>query len=77
MVKVKYFSLPNIIADKAVIPELLQDQVTPDKIAMLINQFLSQPQTELNQAFQNIHHILKQDAGKQAAQAVSELIHAN
>ncbi|KMT65547.1 lipid-A-disaccharide synthase [Catenovulum maritimum] len=77
MVKVKYFSLPNIIADKAVIPELLQDQVTGEAIATQIQKFLSIEQAQLNTEFLNIHHILRQDAGKQAALAVSKLIHAN
>ncbi len=30
---VKYFSLVNLIADQKVIPELLQDEVTPERIA--------------------------------------------
>jgi lipid-A-disaccharide synthase len=33
VVKVPFVSLPNIIAGKEVVPELLQDEVTPEKIA--------------------------------------------
>lgn len=32
-VKVKFFSLPNILADKQILPELLQDQVNGENIA--------------------------------------------
>lgn len=77
MVNVKYFSLPNIIADKAVIPELLQKQVQAEKIAEMIIGYLNTPQTDVMNDYQNIHQILKQNAGKQAAIAISELIHAN
>jgi len=33
LVKLQWFSLVNLIADKTVIPELLQDEVTPENIA--------------------------------------------
>ena len=32
-VKVKFFSLPNILADEKILPELLQDEVNGEKIA--------------------------------------------
>lgn len=32
-VKIKYFSLPNILADKNILPELLQDEVNGENIA--------------------------------------------
>lgn len=34
-VKIKYFSLPNILVDKQVLPELLQDEVNGENIARL------------------------------------------
>ena len=33
--KIKYFSLPNILVDKQVLPELLQDEVNGENIARL------------------------------------------
>ena len=33
LVDIKYFSLPNILADKKILPELLQNAVTPEKIS--------------------------------------------
>ena len=32
LVDIKFFSLPNILADEKILPELLQDEVTPEKI---------------------------------------------
>lgn len=33
LVDIKYFSLPNILADEKILPELLQNDVTPQKIS--------------------------------------------
>lgn len=33
LVNIKYFSLPNILADEKILPELLQNEVTPEKIS--------------------------------------------
>ncbi len=40
LVNLSHVGLPNIIAGKEVIPELLQDQVTPDRIAELVQRFI-------------------------------------
>ncbi|MFD2165857.1 lipid-A-disaccharide synthase [Thalassotalea euphylliae] len=74
LVKLKYFSLPNLLADKELVPELLQHDVTAESLVPLLKERLYQDQSALNDAFTNIHHMLKQDASEQAAIAVSELI---
>ncbi|MBO9492156.1 lipid-A-disaccharide synthase [Endozoicomonas sp. G2_1] len=74
MVKLKWFSLPNLLANKELVPELLQDQVTAENLAPLVSERLYQQQTELEQAFTDIHLTLKQDASEQAARAVQALI---
>ncbi|WP_448211087.1 lipid-A-disaccharide synthase [Colwellia sp. MEBiC06753] len=74
LVKLKYFSLPNLLADKELAPELLQDEVTVENIVPLLKERLYHDQSALNQAFTDIHLALKQDASKQAAKAVIELI---
>ena len=40
---IKYFSLVNLIADRKIIPELLQDEVTPEAIAAELQQLLDNP----------------------------------
>ena len=40
LVDIKYFSLPNILADEKILPELLQNDVTPEKIASEVNKIL-------------------------------------
>lgn len=40
LVKLRHFSLINLIADREVVPELLQDQVDPEHIAALLQRLL-------------------------------------
>jgi lipid-A-disaccharide synthase len=73
-VKLKWFSLPNLLANKALVPELLQSDVTPENISPLIIERLYQDQSALNDEFINIHQTLKQNANEKAAAAVAELL---
>lgn len=73
-VKLKWFSLPNLLANKSLVPELLQGAVTVDNILPLVVERLFQDQSALNDEFTNIHLTLKQNASKQAAKAVIDLL---
>ena len=42
--KVKYFSLPNILLNEAAQPELLQDEVNPKRIVREARRFWQEPQ---------------------------------
>ncbi|XPF96474.1 lipid-A-disaccharide synthase [Colwellia sp. RE-S-Sl-9] len=74
LVKLKWFSLPNLLANETLVPELLQDEVVPEKIVPLLQQFLNEDQSNLNEKFMKIHQSLKQDASEKAAQAIIGLI---
>ena len=74
MIKLEWFSLPNLLVKKSLIPELLQEQVTPDNLAIQVEPLLYDAQDELVQEFTNIHVMLKQDASKKAADAVEKLL---
>lgn len=74
LVKLKWFSLPNLLANTNLVPELLQSEVTPDNIVPLITQRLYEDQSALNASYLTIHQQLKRDASKQAAQAVVDLL---
>lgn len=73
MVKLRWFSLPNLLANKSLVPELLQSEVSVDNIVPLIKERLYQDQSELNQEFEEIHKSLKQNASEEAAKVVSEV----
>ncbi|WP_343816798.1 lipid-A-disaccharide synthase [Colwellia asteriadis] len=73
LVKLKWFSLPNLLANKTLVPELLQSEVIPDNIVPLVTERLYEDQSALNESYLNIHQQLRCDASKQAAQAVINL----
>ncbi|MDN4500943.1 lipid-A-disaccharide synthase [Alteromonadaceae bacterium BrNp21-10] len=74
MFKAKFFSLPNLLADKALVPELLQEQVTPENIASTLLPLLRNTDLAMLEEFSALHQQLKCQADQQAAVAISKLI---
>jgi lipid-A-disaccharide synthase len=73
-VKLKWFSLPNLLANKTLVPELLQDDACSEQIVPLVKERLYNDQTQLNDSFMKMHLALKCNASKQAANAVINLL---
>lgn len=67
-----YFGLPNILAGKFVVPELLQNDATPENLAQaLLNWFFNkQAVAELEAVFTEMHSSLRQNNAHKAAQAI-------
>ena len=67
-----YVGLPNILAGKFVVPELLQNDATPQKLADAVSLLLVDKARikEIEQEFTSIHKSLKQDSAKKAAAVV-------
>lgn len=67
-----YFGLPNILAGKFVVPELFQDDATPENLAQALLNWLSNQQavTELEAIFTDMHTTLRQGNAHKAAQAI-------
>lgn len=78
LLKSRYVSLPNVLADAPLIPELLQHDCIPEKLAAACLRWFGQPQTvdALLPRFEDIHRQLRCDASARAAEAVAELIAA-
>ncbi|UIP28519.1 lipid-A-disaccharide synthase [Photobacterium sp. TLY01] len=74
MLKTKYVSLPNILADRELVPELLQDECVPEKLAAAVAQSLTADNHALMAEFTRLHQLIRCDADKQAAEAVLRLI---
>jgi len=72
LVKSRYFALPNILSSEAVVPELLQHEVTGQRIANEVTHWLDQPQlcADLKQRFDLLHEQLKINAAASAARVV-------
>ena len=72
-----YVGLPNILAGKFLVPELLQHDATPQKLADAVASLLSDDAylKEINQEFTTIHHNLRQNSAKKAAEVVLSYLH--
>ncbi|WP_394522516.1 lipid-A-disaccharide synthase [Pseudomonas protegens] len=73
MVKSPYISLPNLLAQRLLVPELLQDDATADALAQTLSPLIEGGE-EQTRGFDEIHRTLRRDASNQAAQAVLGLI---
>ncbi|WP_414705632.1 lipid-A-disaccharide synthase [Pseudomonas sp.] len=75
MVKSPYVSLPNLLAQRLLVPELLQDAATPEALAQTLLPLLDNGDAQ-TAGFDEIHRTLRRDASNQAADAVLNLIGA-
>ena len=74
LVTTDYFALPNILSQKPLVPEYIQDAATPEVLADAMMALLKQPNNELTAAFDEIHQGLRKNSGEVAAQAIAKLI---
>lgn len=74
LIKTPYVSLPNILAGKAIVPELLQHNCTPENIANHVIPLLESDNTELKATFLSLHKQIRCNADEQAAQAVLDVL---
>ena len=73
MVKSPYISLPNLLAQRLLVPELLQDDATVEALAQTLSPLIEGGE-EQTRGFDEIHRTLRLDASNQAADAVLNLI---
>jgi lipid-A-disaccharide synthase len=71
-----YVGLPNILAGRFVVPELLQDDANPDKLAETILNLVNNEAllNDIRTEFTNMHEVLRQNNEDKAAQAVLEYL---
>jgi lipid-A-disaccharide synthase len=75
LVKTEFFSQPNLLAGRQLVPEFFQEQVRPDVLGPALLEQLDRPdRAELVAAFGEIHRVLRRDASARAAEAVLELL---
>jgi lipid-A-disaccharide synthase len=73
LVKSPYVSLPNLLAQRLLVPELLQDDATAEALAQQLLPLLDDGLAQ-TAGFDEIHRTLRRDASNQAAEAVLNLI---
>ncbi len=74
MVKVRHFSLPNLLSGEELVPEFLQGEVTGARLAAAISALLQSPQRQeaLRARFAEMHGDLRRGASEMAAHATLE-----
>lgn len=73
LVNSPYISLPNLLAGRLLVPELIQDAATPEALAATLTPLLDDGSVQ-TEPFDAIHRALRQDASAQAAEAVLALM---
>jgi len=75
LVKIKQVSLPNILSGEKLIPEYIQYEAKPEKIANSVEYYFEHPEhvKELQERFTEIHRTLKCNAAESAARAIHDL----
>ena len=71
-----YVGLPNILCGEFVVPELLQDDATPQTLTKALQEWLDHPAkvAELKARFAQMHEALRRPTGLLVAQAVAQTI---
>ena len=73
---VDLYALPNILAGRRLVPELIQSRATPVNLAEAVEFYLAHPDKvkSVRSALGEIHHSLRQHADERAAEAVLKLL---
>lgn len=76
LVKLDHFSLPNLLAGEALVPEFFQQAVQPAALADALQAALVDHarRTELQRRFRTLHLALRRDGAARAAAVVHELL---
>ena len=83
LVKTKYVSLPNLLADEMLVPELIQEDCNPTNLAEKLSLYLSEDKSAVQnrhvllQRFAELHQMIQCNADQQAAQAVIDLLESS
>ena len=72
MAYLPWVGLPNILCNESVVPELLQDDATPEALAEALDRWLNDPDAcaQVAQRFDALHRQLRQNTAEKAAAAI-------
>jgi lipid-A-disaccharide synthase len=79
LLKVPYIGLPNLLLEKKIVPEYIQNSVTPSALNKEIDIFLNAPKSyhDMEEDFDGIHKLLRGGASDKAAVAIKNLMNKN
>lgn len=72
MLKIDRFALPNLLSDRQMVPEILQDDISPEALGSAVLGWLDDTgrRARLMQDFGGIRDLLRQDADQRAAESI-------
>jgi lipid-A-disaccharide synthase len=78
LVKVDYYTLPNLLTDSPLVPEFIQRGVDPATLAGAVGELLDDPERRrmIQREFAKLRTKLALNADQRAADAVIELAHS-
>lgn len=76
LVKMAYIGLPNLLAQEALVPELIQQAAHPQAIAQCLFDYLDYPDKvlALQDRFTTLHQQLRMNSAQRAAQAIAAML---
>jgi len=76
LLKVPYFSLPNLLAQELLVEELVQEQVVPEQLVPRLKVLLEDRErhARVQARYREIHRSLRRNASERAAEAVLKLV---
>ena len=71
-----WVGLPNILSQELVVPELIQEQATPERLAQAIDDWLDAPErcAAVAARFSELHDRLRQDTASKASDAIATIL---
>jgi lipid-A-disaccharide synthase len=77
LIRLPYFSLPNLLAGESLVPEFAQEAVTSDNLSAALERALDDVvrREYLQREFLQVHESLRAGGAASAAQAVLRLLH--
>jgi len=76
LLKTDRYSLPNVLAGEMIVPELMQEACTPERLSQAILHWFTEPEAAaaLQPRYLELHQKLRQNASRSAASAIAGLI---
>ena len=76
LIKSEFVGLPNLLAKRLLVPELIQNNATVEKLTQALDVYFSSKESvnELQDSYLEIHQSLRKNASEKAAHAIAELI---
>jgi lipid-A-disaccharide synthase len=73
---VRYYSMPNNLAGRELVPELIQGDAVPEKLGRAVEKLLEDPEAaaRTRAEFARMHDSLRGDASRRAAEVVMTLL---